>query len=866
MNGNGRRAIGLTSAATLVSLAHLAVGASLPRYYAHEANLDKYGVIAPWYHGLNGQCDYRVRIAAETLKRYPWTTMNQAVAAYPHYVFSGTWQISSNGIITPRTPSPSANGDIGQRAVNALNGWVDYYRYTGDPAAIAHVTYMADFIVTDCVTPADHPWPGLFISAPAKGKAYGKADPHGWIQLDLCAAAGRALVRASQLTGNTRWFETATHWADLLAARCNLDPAADPWPRYANPEDTPWKDNKQTGGVTMILAFLDQLIALGYTGEHDSLVPARDAGRRYLRDRLLPAWTVNDTWGRYFWDWANPVQNCLTTPDAARYLIEHPEAFPNWRVDARNILTLFLNRSSVSPDSLSDVYDGAWAYPEANNCCGRSLWYSPVSLAPTLAEWAVQAGNPWGRELAYRQLVLQTYDAHDNGVTEDDIDGGVIVNGDWFNIAHPLPLRFLLEAIGWLPEELGASRENHVVRSSAVINSIVYAPGRITYSTFEAPASTVEVLRLAFSPDSVLAGGERLHKHRGLQANGYTVKKLPNGDAILTIRHDGQREVEVSGRDPQQMLSENSLVCEGGWRHEADGLVGQATGAALTAAFEGNQVRLIGVAGPSGGLAEVYLDGEKQWAPVDCWNPAPHARQVLYYRNGLPPGPHVLRVVARGEHNPYSLGTRVQVEGVEFSAASEAFNYPSGTGPQDTQRMIFGYTARQDYRDSQGHLWRPATEFITRIGRDKDSIQTWWTTPATCRIENTRDPELYRHGVHCPEFWVPVTVAPGTYHARLKFASARGAEMPASVFDVLINGHTEVENLDVAATAGGQNRAVDLVFNDITPRHGIIEIRLRASGQSGANGAGPREAFLQALEVGPGSGGQGGRPISARGF
>ena len=37
------------------------------RYYGHVAVHDRYGVIAPWYHGLNGQCDFRVRIAAETI-------------------------------------------------------------------------------------------------------------------------------------------------------------------------------------------------------------------------------------------------------------------------------------------------------------------------------------------------------------------------------------------------------------------------------------------------------------------------------------------------------------------------------------------------------------------------------------------------------------------------------------------------------------------------------------------------------------------------------------------------------------------------------------------------------------------------------
>ncbi|MCX6621115.1 MAG: hypothetical protein NTY38_08545 [Acidobacteria bacterium] len=45
-------------------------GATTLRYYfGHAPVADKHGVIAPWYPGQNGQCDYRVRIAAETLKR-----------------------------------------------------------------------------------------------------------------------------------------------------------------------------------------------------------------------------------------------------------------------------------------------------------------------------------------------------------------------------------------------------------------------------------------------------------------------------------------------------------------------------------------------------------------------------------------------------------------------------------------------------------------------------------------------------------------------------------------------------------------------------------------------------------------------------
>lgn len=829
-----------------------------PRYYGHETVHDAHGVVAPWYRGLNGQCDLRVRIAAETLKRYPWTTTGEAVAAFPHYVFTGHWKIAGDGAITPLNTAGWHNGDLGQRATSVLNGFVDYYRYTGDPAAIAHLTYMADYLLDHCVTADDHPWPGVFISVPAQGKTYQKADPHGMIQLDIIGSTGEGLLRAYQLAGNPRWLEAAKHWADVLAAKCNRDPGADPWPRYANPEDVAktfseftkendWGKhrplfNKQTAGVVMITRFLDEVIWMGHTGKDNTVVAARDAGRRYLCDKMLPVWWVNDTWGRYFWDWEDPVQSCLITSEVARYLLDNKTEFPNWGYDARNILTLFFNHTSVAPGSNGDVYSGAWAYPESSGCCGRSLWYSPMIHAPAFAQYAVETGDEWMRELAYRQMVLQTYDIHETGVSEDNIDGGTIVNGAWFNIAHPLPLRFVLAGIGWLPEELGASRENHIVRATAVVSSVTYADGRIEYTTFDAPEDTSEVLRLSFVPKTVTGDGKALEKRAGTDANGYTVKELPNGDALVTIRHDGFRKVVIVGNDPQQSIQSAALA------HE----------------FEGNQVRLIGSVGPDGGLADVCLDGVKQLVHIDCWNPAPRDRQVLYYKNGLTPGKHTLKIVPRGEHNPYSKGNRVDVQGVQFSTEDKAYGYPTGTGPVEAQRMIFGYTDGNDYRDSQGHRWRPATEVVTRTGNGADSVVTsWWPTAATQALSNTPDPELYRYGIHGPEFWANLTVGPGKYYVRLKFAAARNLDTRLNCFDVLINGQRVANKLDVAATAGGPDHAADLVFNDIAPRNGVIEVRFKSARVADGEKPFRGEAFVQALELGPGNGGGGARPVSS---
>ena len=111
-------AAGLWPAAARADAPH-----SARRYFAHPAVEDRDGVIAPWYQGQNGQCDFRVRIAAETLKRYPWTDKTVAVMAAPYFVFNGHWGIQADGtiIVSPKLDD-WMNADVGQRSVSTLFG------------------------------------------------------------------------------------------------------------------------------------------------------------------------------------------------------------------------------------------------------------------------------------------------------------------------------------------------------------------------------------------------------------------------------------------------------------------------------------------------------------------------------------------------------------------------------------------------------------------------------------------------------------------------------------------------------------------------------------------------------------------------
>jgi hypothetical protein len=80
-------------------------------------------------------------------------------------------------------------------------------------------------------------------------------------------------------------------------------------------------------------------------------------------------------------------------------------------------------------------------------------------------------------------------------------------------------------------------------------------------------------------------------------------------------------------------------------------------------------------------------------------------------------------------------------------------------------------------------------------------------------------------------------------------------QLKAMTTTIDIQGRTVAADVDIAATAGGQGKAADLVFDEIPPEHGVIAIRFwnRFSG----------EAMVQAPEIGPGrSSDPGDKPVS----
>jgi hypothetical protein len=154
-----------------------------------------------------------------------------------------------------------------------------------------------------------------------------------------------------------------------------------------------------------------------------------------------------------------------------------------------------------------------------------------------------------------------------------------------------------------------------------------------------------------------------------------------------------------------------------------------------------------------------------------------------------------------------------------------------------------------------------------------DSVaRSWWTLRQVLFVNGTRDPDLYEYGVHAPEFIVNVTVGPGTYFVRLKLAEHEYSQANQRAMDIFINGEQKVARFDVLATGAAivtndrpehdrhpAATAVDLVFDGVKPKNGVIAIRLVGDTVRGRR----TEAMLQALEVGQGNGGEGATAVSA---
>jgi hypothetical protein len=415
---------------------------------------------------------------------------------------------------------------------------------------------MLDHQLTHGTTPLDWKWPGVPFATNCDDQPdYGRCiqnmpnEFYGGIETDKVAELGVGYALFYKFTGERKYLEASLRCADALARFVRPgDEEHTPWPFRLDARTGVTLAGEEYGGnVVASVRLFDELLKLK-VGDRENYTKARIAAWKWLLDYPLSsssrAW---DKWSGYFEDVSKNTENVnqMSPTMVSYYLLTRDDPASvdkNWSGHVGHLIDWIRKRFGRGP------YFGAWAIdeqgtPDGRGCCSRSGLSSHTSRwAAVNALYYERTGDAQAREDAIRSLNYATYFAGSDGRISccgKDFGGQY-----WFSDGYSDYLRHFNWAMGAIPE-LAPTGQNHLLRSSSVVQKVSYSERRLEYRTYDVAAK--EVLRLNFKPRSAHAGSAVLQERQDGQQEGYTLQSLGSGDYVIRINHANSGEITILG-------------------------------------------------------------------------------------------------------------------------------------------------------------------------------------------------------------------------------------------------------------------------------------------------------------------------------
>lgn len=525
---------------------------------------------APVDRKLYGVGNVSHRPSGEVAPRWPWKEMvirptrfvmwagesaganlvkDEYGKTWPGYVYACT--INLNGTIGNPTNYPPQEFSFHN------NGFLDYYMFTGDKRALKHAKVLADWLMDPAhMIPSQWPLHGLSVTRTGMGKVCG--DGHsgetvfpwpftaadagsgkvygGVISIEEQGAAAITVLRLYHLTGERKYLDYCKGVADCLL-RIQLSEGN--WHYRMNPQ-TAEPHNDWTANVIDNILFLDEMAAT--TGNKAYASSARRAEKWMIE---VPC--KSDRWLGIFGDvpsnidigWAQPAnkgkdnlsgfvamgagRHLLSTRGGNAQYVKMAEHLRKWIVD---------NFSGTDSNKEQGITE--------QTVCFYVMPYHGFHQSMLECDLYEATRNEDYRRAAFHYLNAGQYQTELNGFIH--LLGGGLVQGGldtwWCNITWA-PTAYVY-AMGTFPE-MAPSNENHLVRVSSPLTSILYTPDGVTYSTARGGTDRLVV---ATKPASVKCGGKRLEETEKLGGeSGWSYDARTH---LLLIRHPaGSVEVRV---------------------------------------------------------------------------------------------------------------------------------------------------------------------------------------------------------------------------------------------------------------------------------------------------------------------------------
>lgn len=508
-----------------------------------EVVYDESGEILSWYMpGIPGAgYSHVVKLASEFLLDTPIEPQTGLPMYFVTCCFKGPHMTPDKSFVARRwihNPACVFAGSVQSFAVQ-------YYAYSGDARFIGLVKEMLDYQLEHGTTPGNYRWPNVpyASSNPFETEYYGatwwqgkRGDGYNNIEPDKVGELGYAYLRFFQVTGEHKYLDAAVSCADALAANIREIEAVDsdqenyevrigrsPWPFRVNALTGEVFD-QYSSNVLEPVKLMRELIRIKdriNLPEQKSIQynNAVEIAWNWLFGKNGPLRTF--TWNGYFEDvdydpsLANRVQ--ITPVELAKYLTVNPEYDKNPEIHVPALL--YYAVSAFKTEGMDAMNEQLWCY--------RPMGSHSARYASACALWYEKTANEWFKDQAFRYLNTATYMTYDNGV----VAVGPDYLATWFSDGYSDYVRHFLDALAAVPEWAPAD-ENHLLRSSSVVQSIEYGDEKIGYSTYD--GQSTQKFRLINKPSKIMVGDRKIKESSSLLQEGWTWEKLNKG-GVLTI-------------------------------------------------------------------------------------------------------------------------------------------------------------------------------------------------------------------------------------------------------------------------------------------------------------------------------------------
>jgi len=254
--------------------------------------------------------------------------------------------------------------------------------------------------------------------------------------------------------------------------------------------------------------------------------------RKLLVDWLLRFPMINHYWSGYYEDVVSQKNNLnqQTPMETARYLLQHPELDPEYKIHVPALCAWVENRFGRTKRY------GATSIREQDSCFLEMSSHT-ARYASVVAAWHGISGQEKDFEEARAAFALATYSVYNRyslpGKAINYVGIGYL--DPWFSDSYFDYLSHLLDGLAEIPTMMKHQR-NRLLSSTAVIQKIDYQDRDISYQAFE-PEGT-ECLHLMFKP-KILADG------KPIASSAWQFGEYRGATNILRIQRAGVRCIHI---------------------------------------------------------------------------------------------------------------------------------------------------------------------------------------------------------------------------------------------------------------------------------------------------------------------------------